>query len=103
MPITNVWHPLNRIEVNLVPEKAGVYELGDKDKAVVYIGRAGGGNLRQRIGQHINDPANACIRSRAVYFRYEVTTADVSRERELIEEYKRTHLGQLPPCNKATP
>jgi len=103
MPIRNAWHSLNRDEVNNVPEKAGVYELGNANYSVIYIGRASGGNLRRRLGEHINDQKNACIRASARYFRYETTMADVSRERELIEEYRATHGGRLPPCNSVIP
>jgi excinuclease UvrABC nuclease subunit len=99
MPISSPWHPLSALEVSGVPERAGVYELGDARQEVVYVGRAGGGNLQQRLHDHINDSRNPCIRQHARWFGYEVTVADVSRESQLLDEYKWMHGGKLPLCN----
>lgn len=98
MPITNVWHSL---ATESAPEAAGVYELGTALRRVVYIGRAG--NLKDRIADHAAAHGNSCIGRLATKFRYERTLATISRERELFEEYKRTHRGEIPDCNTQDP
>lgn len=104
MPIRNAWHRLNEPRaIRRVPEKAGVYELGNKYHTVIYIGRAGGGRLRDRIYEHVDDGANRHIRDNAVYFRFTTTRAFINEERELFEEYKKTHQGKIPPCNTQDP
>lgn len=50
MSIRNAWHRLDDFRaIRRVPNKAGVYELGNKNKTIFYIGRAEGGNLQDRI------------------------------------------------------
>ncbi len=80
--------------VSSVPESEGVYELFDTGKNLIYIGRSD--NLRRRLTEHLNT-SDACIKS-ASYFTYEVTSRSISREQELLAEYKRIH-GKYPPCN----
>ena len=78
----------------------GVYELGNSNSAVVYIGR---GHLRDRIAAHAAAASNTCIGRNARKFRYERTAAHVTRERELFVEFKRTHGGRIPACNTQDP
>lgn len=60
MVIRNLWHRLDDPKaINRVSEKAGVYELGNKNKTVVYIGESG--DLRERMTDHIDDRRNKCI------------------------------------------
>ncbi len=98
MPIYSVWQHFGR---DIAPKATGVYELGDRDGAVVYIGRTG--DLRERISAHAGSPPDTCVGKRAVYFRYERTLSGVTRERELFLEYKALHEGQIPPCNEQEP
>jgi predicted GIY-YIG superfamily endonuclease len=99
MPITNLWHPLSG--ANSAPEAEGVYELGNSNNAVVYIGRAN--NLRRRLLEHNGASRTTCIGRNANRYRREVTAASVTRERELIQEYKQSHGGRLPTCNEVSP
>lgn len=98
MPIMNAWHSLSS---ESAPSAAGVYELGSAYGGVVYIGRAG--NLEERIAQHAAARRNSCIGRNARKFRYERRLAHVTRERELFEDYKRSHGGQIPRCNTQDP
>jgi excinuclease UvrABC nuclease subunit len=81
--------------VSSVPESEGVYELFDSGKSLIYIGRSD--SLRRRLTEHLNTSDN-CIKS-AAYFSYEVTSSSISREQELLAEYKRIH-GRYPRCNE---
>ena len=98
MPIGNAWHSLANEDA---PEASGVYELGNSNGTVVYIGSSG--NLRERINQHANADGRSCIGKNASRFRYERTSSYISRERELFTEYKDSHGGEIPPCNENDP
>jgi len=104
MAITNPWHWLYSSEtIKRIPQKAGVYELGNKYKTVIYIGKASGGRLRERVSEHIGDKVNQCIRKNAEWFRYAATKAFTTEERSLFKEYKKSHHGKIPPCNIQDP
>lgn len=105
MSIQKRWSRLTSENVAEVPEVSGVYELGNRLRNVIYIGRAGGGNtLRGRLRQHCSpSEPKWCIRTKAYYFRYEETRAHISRERELLDEYRSSHGGRLPECNQLMP
>lgn len=83
----------------------GVYELGDEDGQVIYIGFAGGASpfgLRGEIARRFSpEEANPVIRQRARLYRYEVTTMYLSRWRELLILHREEH-GGLPPANEAS-
>jgi excinuclease UvrABC nuclease subunit len=98
------WYRLDDQEaLRQVPKKAGVYELADADRVVIYIGRAKGGNLRNRLRTHARERVNECIRMSAVCFRYAVTKAHRRDEKELFVEYKTAHDGKIPQCNTIDP
>jgi len=75
----------------------GVYQLADAERAVIFIGYAGGVSpfgLRGEIAafeQHAPD---------AVSVRFEITTAYLSRYQELLMLHVADH-GELPRCNPA--
>ncbi|HWQ27854.1 MAG TPA: GIY-YIG nuclease family protein [Dehalococcoidia bacterium] len=98
MAINDRWRTLGR---DAAPEAAGVYELGDRSGAVIYIGSSG--NLQRRIAEHASAPANTCIGQWAAAFRYETTIAYEAREKQLFRQYKATHGGRIPPCNDRDP
>ncbi len=77
----------------------GVYELGNHDNVVVYIGR---GNLKERVAAHAG-ATGTCTGRNATRFRYEQTAAHISRERALFVEFKSTHGGLVPACNTQDP
>lgn len=77
--IGNAWQPI--IEVAKLPGHMGVFELGDAQGAVLYVGFAGG---RSRFGlrSSIADALQAC--AGIEQFRYEVNTAYLTRYQELV-------------------
>ncbi len=101
MPIVKSWMPLSRIEVNKVPERGGVYELGDARKEVVFVGKAEAGQLRKQLASHIMDRKNAVIKAKAKHFRYAASSNVGSEYNALLEAYKKTHGGRLPEANQS--
>lgn len=82
----------------------GVYELGDAEGNVVYIGFAGGRSrfgLRGEIADRA-DPAwaGASLTGPIRKVRFEVNTMYLSRFVELLERHQDAH-GALPPGNAA--
>ena len=88
------------VGVNNAPEKQGVYALYDGQE-LIYIGRASGEGvtIRSRLQAHHRGDDGRCTQQ-AIHYRREVTTDPISREQELLEEYKRAHDGRLPHCSE---
>lgn len=88
--------------VDASPEKHGVYQLED-GSAVIYVGRASGigVTIRSRLQSHQAGNDGPCTKGASHYRREETETA-ISREKELLEEYKKTH-GRYPHCNEQAP
>jgi hypothetical protein len=82
----------------------GVYELGDAEGRVIYIGYAGGRSLfglRGALAAHVGDAeANPVVRDRAVQYRYEVNQMYLTRWTELLARYRAEH-GRVPDGNEA--
>ena len=81
------------------PAEAGVYVLYEGD-TTIYFGRAQGGDvtIRSRLEDHRAGREGPCTKN-ATGFKVELTSSAVTREKELLEEYKNTH-GSLPRCNQ---
>lgn len=81
----------------------GVYEIADAEGGTLYLGAATARDLfglRGRIAAHFSP--SAWLRTgggRAAFYRYEVTTAYLSRHAELLGRYHEEH-GGLPPENE---
>lgn len=91
------WRPLDRIEVARLQGQTGVYELGDSDGNILFIGMAGGRSLfglRGELEKHLGAPGDA------TRFRVEVNTQYLSRQEELLMAYAVKH-GTLPSWNVA--
>lgn len=73
----------------------GVYQLADAEGSVLFIGYAGG---KSRFGLKGEVMAASESRPAATHVRWEVTTAYLTRYKELLmlHEYEN---GQLPPDN----
>lgn len=87
-----------------IAEKPGVYGLFEnmKEEGLIYIGSSS--DLRERFMHYwqtsfSDDP---CKRSTKHYKR-EFTDSYEQRERELLEQYKSEHNGNLPKCNEKMP
>jgi hypothetical protein len=98
LPIQKKWSELTSWNIRQVPKRGGVYELGNRVKREIYIGRAS--NLRTRLEDHLNSEDD-CIQ-KASYFRYEVTRSSKRREKELFDRFERKY-RRLPDCNKQRP
>ena len=81
-------------------EQAGVYELLNAQGVVVYIGSSD--NLKRRMGEHVNESLNDCIKKYAVKYRLEYTWNYKAREKQLYDGHVRIH-GRPPICNKVAP
>lgn len=98
MPISGEKHRFTRKNVELAPEQPGVYAIYTDD-GVVFYGAAGQGEtIRRRLAEHMSGRA-APGRAAAKAFSYEITRFPMSRERALLEEYKRMQ-WRLPPFNE---
>ncbi|XOV88934.1 MAG: hypothetical protein ACFHX7_03380 [Pseudomonadota bacterium] len=91
------WVPLTVDSVAQLPGHMGVFELGDSAGHIVLIGYAGGRSLfglRGEIGAHLDSP-DACL------FRYEITTAYLTRFQELLMVHVANE-GHIPAGNRLT-
>ncbi|MCA9821585.1 MAG: hypothetical protein KC470_03180 [Dehalococcoidia bacterium] len=95
--LTKPWRPLNEAEVAKLGGHMGVYELGNEDGEVVYVGFAGG---KSRFG--LKGELMRVLREepeRSTRFRVEVTTAYATRYRELLMAHL-AESGALPEQNR---
>ncbi len=81
------------------PAEAGVYVLYERD-TTIYFGRAQGGDvtIRSRLEDHRAGREGPCTKN-ATGFKVEITSSAVTREKELLGEYKKAH-GSRPRCNQ---
>lgn len=91
------WRPLH--EADSLPGQLGVFELCDAEQRVLLIGMAGGLSL---FGLRSAVAAQAQALPEAAGFRVEVTSAYLTRYRELLMVYVAAH-GVLPPANDPEP
>lgn len=87
------WQPCEGLEA--LPGHMGVYELGNAAGEVIFVGYAGG---RSRFGLRGEIQGAAADFSDATGFRYEVTTAYLTRYQELLMAHL-ARSGVLPPGN----
>lgn len=92
----------NFTKANLIahaPLSHGVYFLYDRFGSLTYIGRASGESVTiySRLLSHLNGHEGVCTQS-ASSFGFEATSYPFTRERELLDEYRRRY-GVLPRCN----
>lgn len=87
------WRPFENLDA--LPGHMGVYEIGDDDGVVLFVGYAGGRSLFGLRGE-----IQAAVERipGASRFRYEVTTAYLTRYQELLMAH-RAHSGHLPRDN----
>ena len=91
------WKALDAEEVDRLPGQLGVYQLGDEQGEVVYIGFAGGNSqfgLRGELERWVADSDTA-----ARQFRCEVTMQYLSRYQELLMIHAADN-GRLPSENR---
>lgn len=98
--LTKPWLTLSDAAIRALPGQLGVYQLGDVEGRVLYIGYAGGRSLFG-LCSAVGD---ACARlgAAARRFRYEVNQQYMSRYEELLMLHVADH-GALPPENRDAP
>ena len=97
MPLAIRWSKFTEENLDRVDLVYGVYELGDKDKNIIYIGQ---GVLSERLWAH-KTSGKPCLK-KARYFRFEKTGGKLraeQRERAEMNSYEDQY-GALPECNK---
>lgn len=95
--LTKPWQPAASARV--LPAQLGVYQLADADGRILYVGYAGG---RSRMGLR-GTVSEACAEIPGAHcFRVEVTSAYLTRYRELLMAHVADH-GQLPEANAPEP
>lgn len=97
MRVSKPWRPL--AESARLPGQLGVFELAGADGEVVYVGYAGG---RSTFGLRSAVADAAAGISGAERFRVEVTSAYLTRYRELLMLHVARH-GRLPLANAPEP
>lgn len=91
------WRPCESLAS--LPGHMGVFELADAEDAIIYVGYAGG---LSRFGLRGEIEAAAARFSDCVGYRFEVTTAYLTRYQELLMAHRARH-GRLPPGNDPMP
>jgi len=98
MPLYKKWSSFNKDNVLSETDAYGVYELGDSNGKIVYIGH---GRIRNRLNSHFlsgRDPI-----PRVSLYRAEVVGSKEraeQRERAEIRAYMRSNYGVCPAYNK---
>src|SRR5437763_6634453 len=81
-------------------EQAGVYQLGDANEKVVYVGSTN--NLKRRLKEHLGEATTSCIKKNAKRYQLEYTEDYEKREQELYDAHVRKY-GEKPLCNTLRP
>ena len=84
------WQPVG--EWQGVWGQLGVFELADAEKNVVFVGMVGG---KSRFGLR-GELETAAAEHSAAFYRFEITSAYLTRYREVLMRYE-TSQGVLPP------
>ena len=90
------WVVFDAESVSTVPDTAGVYQLADQEKNIVYI--AGVPNLRQGLEESLTSGESVRLED-ARLFRYEEAFMYSVRESELIQRFIREK-GRMPRGNQ---
>jgi hypothetical protein len=93
------WVPIDAAALAALPGQLGVFEFGDANGRVIYIGRA---DARTLFGLRGESASRAESMSDARVFRHEVTTAYHTRHLELLMVHQ-ADFGALPDHNAPMP
>jgi predicted GIY-YIG superfamily endonuclease len=100
MPIVSQWWTFSEMMVQHDRDEPGVYELGETNGTVIYIG--GSDAIRRRLREHLSESATTCTRRSTAQYRVEYTRNWTTRERQLHDEHVRLY-GRPPRCNEVHP
>ncbi|MCE2507553.1 MAG: hypothetical protein J4F36_14020 [Nitrosopumilaceae archaeon] len=98
MPLLIKWSAFNKKNILAEKNTFGIYEIGDGNGNIVYIGE---GKLRDRLNSHFLGGSDPIGRS-AKYRKESTGSKERAEERERAElrAYKKTHNGKLPTYNE---
>ena len=99
MPVNGSKLQFTETNVNLSPDKPGVYVLY-VDGHLIYYGSSEK-SIRSRLQDHLAGREGQCTQV-TDEFGFEIDLKPLKREQELILEY-RSAFGVLPLCNNKTP
>ena len=98
-------YPFETWYTDQAPDSIGVYRLQDESGEVIYIGaaRGNGSTIRSRLRAHLRGKEGPSTRAAAQFTCEETTdkTQASTREKELLDDFKRTHKGKRPRCQYA--
>ena len=97
MPIAGQIIAFTDYNISIAPDRMGVYALY-QDGELSYYGMAESTTIRDRLRTHKGGAEGPCTKA-ATHFNTELTSAPISREKELLEEFQRQY-GRLPKCNE---
>lgn len=92
------WLRLNPDNIAGLPDAAGVFEIANLVRNVMYIGR-GDGSLRKRIEGIGHLPQTLPASIGGYYFRFELTPTEEDALTTRVESYRSRHGGRLPLGN----
>jgi len=96
MPVNGETYEFTKSNVDLSPDKPGVYALL-VNGGVIYYGEAHAGTIRERLQRHQSGREGACTQ-KATHYKREVCADPEAREEELLAAFK-SNYGKLPRCN----
>ena len=96
------WQKLNPSTIECVPRTAGIFEIGNLVRTVLYIGRAEG-DLRKRLAGLGAVPENVPASAGGYYVRWALVDDEEAALTERQTAHRREHEGHLPPGNEARP
>jgi hypothetical protein len=94
------WCQLSAESIRWVPEAAGVFEVANLVRSVLYVGR-GEGNLRARLSELSRAPGLLPPIAGGVYFRFRLTPEEEEAYERLVGAYRMRHDGCDPRLNGA--
>jgi hypothetical protein len=95
------WLPLTPEIVAVLPEDAGVFEVSNLVRTVLYIARAEG-SLRTRLATLAHPNHTLPRLAGGYYFRYELGQSEEELHAARLAEYCAGHGGVVPPANRET-
>lgn len=95
MPISDPHYRFTDAIVQGAPNITGLYALW-QDGDLIYVGRAA--SIRERLVEHLQRRVCPCT-EQATHYSWELSLQPVTREVELLEQFKKRH-GRLPRCNE---
>jgi hypothetical protein len=99
---TMTWRRLNPDMIAELPEAAGVFEVANLVRTIVYIGAADG-NLRARLGTLSVEQTKLPACAGGLFFRYQLTAKETETLASELATYRAQHGGELPAGNREAP